>query len=37
MPNNRVIYEWLGVGKGINRLMNSYEQVDGKYHKNRWK
>ena len=33
MPNNRVIYEWLGAGKGINRLMNSYEQVDGKYHK----
>ena len=33
MPNNRVIYEWLGVGKGINRLINSYEQVEGKYHK----
>ena len=33
MPNNRVIYEWLGIGKGINRLLNSYEQMNGKYHK----
>ena len=33
MPNNRVIYEWLGNGNGIHRLINSYEQNSGKYHK----
>ena len=31
MPNNKVIYEWLGKGKGIGRLINSYELVNGKY------
>ncbi len=31
MPNNRVIYEWLGKGRGIGRLINSYELVNGKY------
>lgn len=25
MPNNRVIYEWLGSGKGIGRLISAYE------------
>lgn len=29
MPNNRVIYEWLGPGKGVNRLINSYYRVNG--------
>ena len=24
MPNNRVIYEWLGVGKGVGRLISAY-------------
>lgn len=31
MPNNRVIYEWLGEGKGVKRLINAYENVNGKY------
>lgn len=31
MPNNRVIHEWIGVGRGVNRVINSYEQVNGKY------
>ncbi len=29
MPNNRVIYEWLGVGKGVGRLINAYSQGEG--------
>lgn len=33
MPNNRVIYEWLGEGRGVHRLINTYEQRNGKYHK----
>lgn len=33
MPNNRVIYEWLGEGKGVHRLINSYESKKGKYYK----
>ena len=33
MPNNRVIYEWLGEGKGIHRLINAFEQKNGKYHR----
>lgn len=33
MPNNRVIYEWLGEGKGVHRLINAYEQKDGRYYK----
>ena len=31
MPNNRVIYEWLGEGKGVKRLINAYENVKGKH------
>ncbi len=30
MPNNRVIYEWLGEGRGVNRLLNAYENSNGK-------
>lgn len=33
MPNNRVIYEWLGEGKGVHRLINAYEQNNGRYNK----
>lgn len=33
MPNNRVIYEWLGKGKGVHRLINAVEQKNGKYHR----
>lgn len=29
MPNNRVIYEWLGPGKGVNRLISSFYKVNG--------
>lgn len=29
MPNNRVIYEWLGPGRGVNRLINAYYKVNG--------
>lgn len=31
MPNNHVVYEWLGKGSGIKRLINAYEIVGGKY------
>lgn len=30
MPNNRVIYEWLGEGRGVKRLINAYENSNGK-------
>ena len=33
MPNNRVIYEWLGAGKGVGRLINAYVMKNGKSHK----
>lgn len=33
MPNNRVIYEWLGEGKGVHRLINAFEQKNGKYYR----
>lgn len=33
MPNNRVIYEWLGVGRGIGRLLNAYTVKNGKSHR----
>lgn len=33
MPNNRVIYEWLGAGKGIGRLLNAYTVKNGKSHR----
>lgn len=29
MPNNRVIYEWLGSGKGVNRLISTYYRSNG--------
>ena len=30
MPNNRVIYEWLGEGRGVGRLINAYVDDNGK-------
>lgn len=33
MPNNRIIYEWLGEGKGVHRLINAFEQKNGKYYR----
>jgi len=30
MPNNRVIYEWLGYGKGVGRLISAYSMESGK-------
>lgn len=33
MPNNRIIYEWLGTGRGVHRLINAYEKKNGKYYK----
>lgn len=33
MPNNRVIYEWLGEGKGVHRLIDAYEQKNGRFYK----
>lgn len=31
MPNNRVIYEWLGEGKGVARLINAYDYNNGRW------
>lgn len=30
MPNNRVIYEWLGAGNGVGRLINAYQSSNGR-------
>lgn len=33
MPNNRVIYEWLGEGRGVGRLISSYSVLNGRVRK----